>query len=116
MIRFISATALVFFAAIGAAQAETRIIRAAAVEVNGTKFWLPSTIIVKKGDDVVIQAVSKVPGAGSAHGFAIADFKVAEVVDAKGKEIRFRADRAGIFPIHCHMHPAHIGGQLVVLE
>jgi nitrosocyanin len=101
-----------------AAHAETRTIRAAAVEIGGAKFWLPSTIVVKKGDDVVIQAVSKVAGAPgtTAHGFSIPAFKVEEVVDAKGKEIRFKADRAGIFPIQCQMHPAHFGGQLVVLE
>jgi len=26
------------------------------------------------------------------------------------------ADKAGIFPIICQLHPAHVGGQLVVLE
>ena len=91
-------------------------VREVAVEVGGVKFWLPSTIVVKKGDDVVIDAVSKVPGANSVHGFALQDFGVAEVVDGKGKEIRFRADKVGVFPITCHMHPAHVGGQLVVLE
>jgi nitrosocyanin len=100
------------------AHAGTRTIRAAAVELNGTKFWMPSTIVVKKGEDVVIQAKSLVPGppGASVHGFAIEDFNVAEVVDEKGKEIRFKASKAGIFPIHCQMHPGHIGGQLVVLK
>ena len=109
--------AAAFFASLSA-HAGTRIIHAAAVEVNGTKFWMPSTIVVKKGDDVVIQAKSLVPGAPgtSVHGFAIEDFNVAEVVDAKGKEIRFKASKVGIFPIHCQMHPTHVGGQLVVLE
>lgn len=98
------------------ASAATVKVREVAVETAGVKFWIPSTIVVKKGDDVVIDAVSKVPGKNSIHGFAIHDFNVAEVVDGKGKEIRFKADKAGVFPITCHMHPAHVGGQLVVLE
>ena len=32
------------------------------------------------------------------------------------KTVEFTADRAGIFPIICQLHPAHVGGQLVVLE
>jgi len=91
-------------------------INETAVEINGVKFWMPSHIFVKKGDKVKIHAVSKVPGAGSVHGFAIDAFKVSEVIDEKGKTFEFVADKAGIFPIYCHLHPAHVGGQLIVLE
>ena len=96
--------------------AEERTFKVSAVEIDGVKFWLPSTLIVKKGDTVKIHAVSNVPGTGSVHGFAIDEFKVQEVVDSKGKDISFTAGKAGIFPIHCQLHPAHIGGQLIVLE
>ena len=99
-----------------AAFAETRTFSADAVEIDGVKFWLPSTFVVKKGDTVKIHATSKVPGANSVHGFAIDAFGVKEVVDTKGKDISFTADKAGVYPIYCHMHPAHMGGQLVVLE
>jgi len=95
---------------------ETHQIQEVAVEIDGTKFWLPSDITVKKGDTVKIHLVSKVPGANPAHGFAIDAFKIQEVVDAKGKDIEFVADKVGIFPIRCQLHPAHIGGQLIVLE
>lgn len=96
--------------------AETQTIQEVAVEVNGTKFWIPSTITVKKGDTVKIHAVSKIPGENSVHGFAIDAYKIQEVADTKGKDFQFVADKAGIFPIRCQLHPAHIGGQLVVLE
>ncbi|MGZ3698472.1 MAG: cupredoxin domain-containing protein [Bdellovibrionota bacterium] len=96
--------------------AENRSFRADAVEIDGTKFWLPSSFTVKKGDKVKIHIVSKVPGPNSVHGFAIDDYKVQEVADTKGKDIEFVADKAGIFPIRCHLHEAHIGGQLIVLE
>ena len=104
------------FLASSAAFAEARTFNVSAVEVDGVKFWLPSTLVVKKGDTVKIHAVSKVPGANSVHGFAIDAFNVKEVIDTKGKDISFTADKAGVFAIYCHMHPAHVGGQLVVLE
>lgn len=99
-----------------AAHAETRTFNVVAVEVDGTKFWLPSTLVVKKGDTVKIHAVSKVPGANSVHGFSIDAYKIVEVVDTKGKDIEFTADKAGVFTINCQLHPAHIGGQLIVIE
>jgi nitrosocyanin len=98
------------------ARAEVRSFQMMSVEVNGVKFWIPSTLTVKKGDTVKIRAVSKVPGQGSTHGLAIDEFKIQEVVDEKGKDIQFNADKAGIYPIRCHLHPAHVGGQLVVLD
>jgi hypothetical protein len=30
--------------------------------------------------------------------------------------VSFTADKAGVFPIKCHLHPAHVVGQMVVLE
>jgi nitrosocyanin len=87
-----------------------------AVEIDGTKFWFPSSITVKKGDTVKIHAVSKVPGTPSVHGFSIPAYKVEVVADEKGKDVEFVADKAGIFPINCQLHPAHVGAQLIVLE
>jgi plastocyanin len=100
--------------------AETHTIQMAALELGGkpgegTKIWIPSNITVKKGDTVKIHAVSKIPGKNNIHGLAIDAFKVEALVEAKGMDIEFVADKAGIFPIRCHLHPAHIGGQLVVL-
>lgn len=104
------------FAAAPTAHAETRSFSMHTVEISGTKFWLPSTIVAKKGDKVKIRIVSKVPGANSVHGFAIDDFKIQEIADPKGKELELVADKAGVFTIRCHLHPAHVGGQLVVME
>ncbi|MEO5969655.1 MAG: hypothetical protein ABIQ95_06980 [Bdellovibrionia bacterium] len=96
--------------------AETLNINVVAIEVDGTKFWLPSMIVAKKGDTVNIHAVSKVPGQNNVHGFAIDQFKIAGLVTDKPMDMKFVADKAGIFPIRCHLHPAHIGGQLLVTE
>jgi plastocyanin len=41
---------------------------------------------------------------------------VAEVVNrGETKTVTFTADRTGVFPTVCQLHPAHVGGQLVVL-
>jgi nitrosocyanin len=98
------------------AHADARTFNLFAIEADGVKFWLPSTIVVKKGDTVKIHAVSKVPGANSVHGLAIDAFKIQDVIDTKGKDITFTADKAGVFDIRCQLHPAHVGAQLVVLE
>ena len=97
------------------AQAETRKFVMNTVEIDGVKMWLPSTLIVKKGDEVEITATSRL-GKGTIHGFAIKEFKVVESADEKGKVIKFTADKAGIFSYFCQLHPAHVGGQLLVLE
>ena len=87
------------------------------VEYEGTKIWLPGTLVVKKGTKVTLKLVNNVPADPKEHGFAIPAYNIAEtVVRGEPKTVEFTADKAGIFPITCHLHPAHVGGQLVVLE
>jgi hypothetical protein len=100
----------------GLARAAERSFRIYTVEINGTKFWLPSTLVVKKGDKVRLEAQTRLEGQASVHGLSLPDFKVREAIDNQSKAVEFVADKAGIFPITCHMHPPHVGSQLVVLE
>ena len=87
------------------------------VEYEGSKLWLPGTITVKKGTKVMLKLINNVPADPNQHGFAIPDYKIAEIVTrGEPKTVEFVADRAGVFPIICQLHPAHVGGQLVVLE
>jgi len=87
------------------------------VEYEGTKIWLPGTLVVKKGSKVTLKLINNVPSDPKEHGFAIPAYNIAEtVVRGDPKTVEFTADKAGIFPITCHLHPAHVGGQLVVLE
>ena len=87
------------------------------VEYEGSKIWLPSTLVVHKGDKVKIKLIINVKADPNQHGYSIAAFNVAAVVTrGEPKEIEFVADKAGVFPITCQLHPAHIGGQLVVQE
>ena len=87
------------------------------VEYEGTKIWVPGTIVVKKGTKVTLKLINNVPSEPNQHGFAIAAYNIAAVVDrGEPKTVEFTADKAGIFPITFHLHPAHVGGELVVLE
>jgi nitrosocyanin len=85
------------------------------VLIDDVKFWLPSTIVVNQGDKVKLTLKNQVPGADITHGFTIPGYNIAEVVTrGQPKTITFVADKAGIFPYYCQLHPAHVGGQLVV--
>jgi nitrosocyanin len=87
------------------------------VEYEGTKIWLPGTLVVPKGSKVTLKLVNNVPSDPKEHGFAIPAYNIAEtVVRGEPKTVTFTADKAGVFPITCHLHPAHVGGQLVVLQ
>lgn len=104
---------LVGIQAMNARAAEFRMV---AMQVGDTKIWYPPTLVVKAGEKVTIHASNKMPGAANnPHGLAIPEVKVAEVVSDKEKTIEFTAPKAGIYPITCHLHPAHLGGQLVVM-
>ena len=87
------------------------------IEFEGSKVWVPGTLVVKKGDTVKLKLINNVKSDPNQHGFAIAAFNVTVVVNrGEPATAEFVADKAGIFPINCQLHPAHVGGQLVVLE
>jgi nitrosocyanin len=81
---------------------------------QGVKIWEPASVVAKKGDTVALKLINR---HADEHGYEIAAFNVKEVVEGnKTKDVSFKADKAGIFPIKCHLHPAHVVGQLLVLE
>ena len=83
------------------------------VEYEGSKLWLPGTITVKRGTKVTIKLINNAPS--GQHGFSIPAYNVAEIVDkGETKTVEFTADKAGVFPIICQLHPAHVGGQVIV--
>ena len=78
------------------------------------KIWVPESIFAKKGDLVKLRLINKLD---KEHGYTIPAFGVETVVAAESAEtVTFTADKAGIFPIACQLHPPHVAGQLVVLE
>jgi nitrosocyanin len=87
------------------------------VEYEGTKLWVPATIVAHKGDRVKVTLINNIPSEPPQHGWAVDAFKVAAVVDrGASKTVELVADKAGVFPIYCQLHPAHVGGQLLVLD
>ncbi len=105
---------LIALALSASALAAKRSITLVNYETDGLKQWLPGTIIVKKGDDVEINLINNVPS--GVHGFFIPDFDVRKEVKKGVKEVvKFKADKEGLFDMKCHLHPAHVGGQLLVL-
>jgi len=93
----------------------TRSFTLVSVEADDAKIWLPSVIAVEQGDKVTLTLKNLVPGASNQHGFTIPAYNITEVV-TRGvpKTITFVADKAGVFPFSCQLHPAHIGGSLIV--
>ena len=84
------------------------------VRPQDVKIWETTSITAKKGDRVSLRLVNKHT---EEHGYEIAAFGVKEVVAGdKTASVSFVADKAGVFPIKCQLHPAHVVGQLVVLE
>jgi nitrosocyanin len=93
----------------------TRSFTLVSVEVDDAKIWLPSVIAVEQGDKVKLTLKNLVPGAVNQHGFTIPAYNITEVVTrGEPKTVTFVADKAGVFPYSCQLHPAHIGGSLIV--
>jgi nitrous oxide reductase len=96
------------------ALAEKRQITLVNHEMDGVKQWLPGTIIAKKGDDIELTLINNVPS--GVHGFFIPEFDVRKEVQKGKKEVvNFKASKDGLFEMKCHMHPAHVGGQILIL-
>ncbi len=95
----------------------TRKFTLVSVEIDNTKFWLPSVIAVEQGDKVTLTLKNMVPGAGPSnqHGFTIPAYNIAEIVTPDApKTVTFVADKPGLFQYFCQLHLAHIGGTLIV--
>jgi hypothetical protein len=83
-------------------------------EIEGVKQWNPGNIAGYEGETLELTLINK---AKAPHGFMIPSHDVTTVV-GKGqkKKIVMKLKKEGIYPMKCHLHPAHIGGQLIVLD
>lgn len=92
----------------------TRKITLVNYEIEGTKQWVPGTIAGHEDDVLEITLINKAKGP---HGFMIPSHDVTEVVKkGEKKTITVKLKKEGIYPMKCHLHPAHIGGQLIILD
>jgi len=97
-----------------AAAAEPKKFTLITVVLDGTKIWLPSSLIVHQGEDVELTLINKLD---EPHGFKIADVGIEEVVQPKAQTtVTFTASQPGAHSYICHIHPPHLGGQMLVLS
>jgi nitrosocyanin len=81
---------------------------------NVANVWLPSTLIVRRGERVTLTLRNVSP---ADHGFAIDEARIQEVVQpGQNKTVTFSHRTEGILRYYCHVHPAHIGGQVLVVR
>lgn len=82
------------------------------VEASGVKIWLPSTIAARAGERITLKLDNKLD---APHGFSIDDYGIHAVVPgAATQEVTFTAKK-GVARFYCHLHPAHVGGSVIVL-
>jgi len=87
------------------------------IDYEGSKIWVPATLVVEQGDTVQIKLINNVPTDPNQHGFSIPAFNVNAVVTRGTPEtVEFVANKEGVHDIACHLHPAHVAGQLIVLD
>ena len=109
--------AFLIAAAATPARADVRELTLVNVKYQGKVIWLPSPLIAKKGDTVKLTLINNVPDDPAVHGFSIPAFGVkVDVEREKPATVEFKADKAGLFETNCHLHPAHLHGQLLVVE
>lgn len=94
-------------------QAAERMFTVVNHQYEGTKQWLPGTLIVNEGDDVTIMLINNAPS--GVHNFSIPAFGVKQnVLKGKKATVKFKATKKGIHNILCGLHKAHVGGQFIV--
>ena len=97
-----------------AAAAEPKKFTLINVVLDGTKIWLPSSLMVQQGDEVELTLINKLD---DPHGFKIEDFGIEEVVQPKAQmTVKFTASKGGAHSYICQMHPPHLGGTILVLS
>lgn len=91
----------------------TRVINVVNEVINGKTRYSPAVFIVKLGEKVQFKIFNTTD---QPHGFSIDEFKVQQTLIPKENTFEFIADKAGLFDVYCQYHPAHLRGQILVLE
>jgi len=89
-------------------------IQVVSSNVQGKNVYIPSTIVVTAGKAQTLQVfnTTDVP-----HGFSIAGLGIEEILPPQQEhEVKLSGLEGGqVLQIHCHLHPAHRTGTLLVL-
>ena len=80
--------------------------------IDGKKTWLPTTYTFKVGQDVALKLVNTL---ADPHGFSAPGLTEDIVVlGGQTKTINFSPKKAGVYPYKCQLHPAHVGGTIII--
>lgn len=82
--------------------------------IEGSNRYHPATLVAFDGDAITFEVTNR--GADT-HGFSVPDLGIEATVDV-GETEQFTAENvsAGVYDYFCHLHPGHLGGQLIVLS
>ena len=81
--------------------------------VGGKNVFIPSTLVVAAGKPHTLSIFNTTD---KPHGFSIPKLKIMEVLPNQVEHaVALPALEAGIYPIHCHLHPAHRTATLLVV-
>lgn len=83
---------------------------------GGDVYSLP-TMVVHKGDNVVVHYYNLETDRDEKHSFTLDAFHInTQLAGGENATDTFVANKAGIFEYHCIFHPPEMRGQLVVLK
>jgi plastocyanin len=90
------------------------VIQVISTVVGGKNVFIPSTLVMAAGKPHTLSIFNTTD---KPHGFSIPSLKIMEVLpDQVEHEVKLPALEAGIYPIHCHLHPAHRTATLLVVD
>ena len=92
---------------------EQPVIQVVTTMVGDKNVFIPSTIVVAAGKPHTLSIFNTTD---KPHGMSIPAAEIMEVLpDQVEHEVKLPALEAGIYPIVCHLHPAHRGATLLVV-
>ena len=91
---------------------KVRVVRVPNILKDGKKTWLPTNIKTAQGETVTLELVNTLD---APHGFQIDDLKITKVVPANSSTtVTFKTETVGTMNYKCQLHPAHVGGKIIV--
>ena len=89
------------------------VIQVVSTLVGGKNVFIPSTLVVTAGKPHTLSIFNTTD---KPHGFSIPAAKIQEVLpDQVEHEVKLPAMQAGVYPIHCQLHPTHRTATLLVV-
>ncbi len=90
-------------------------LQVVSTNVGGKNVYIPATLVVTAGKG---QTLSLFNTTDMPHGFAIAGLGIQEILPPGAEHAVALPDLEGgnVYHVHCHLHPPHRTGTLVVLH